>query len=401
MTFSIEGAARPRSADIIDRLAAEHKVQPAVIEAVIKVESGGKAFAAGRPIILPERHKVYALLPAQQRAAAVKARLAAPKRSKANYADIGSQAKRWDFLARVADAYGAEIACKATSWGLPQIMGFNHAMCGFKSAEAMAEAFAEGEDEQISAMMAFIASAGLMDELRSLDWAGFARGYNGAGYRDNKYDTKLADAFAASQRKRLVAVKPSWQVKAERDGEAVLRLGSTGADVKALQEKLNSLALGISVATDGDFGPATKRAVVAFQSGRGLKVDGMVGPATRAAIDAAIPEDPRPVSRAQVVVESPAAQRSLGGAVIGGAAVVTTGARVVAETITVAPDPLAVTDVTTTIDAIGKTVDPVEKILGFVEAHPLLLLSIACAIICWLGFERVVKATRARNGVQV
>lgn len=409
MSFATPGAARPRTSDIIDRLAAEHKVQAAAVEAVIAVESAGKPYGNdGRLTILPERHKVYALLPAAKRAQAVKLGLARAKRSKSQYADMKSQDARWEFLGRVAEFADDETACRAASWGGPQIMGFNHRMCGFDSAVAMVRAFADSEDEQIRAMMAFIAAAGLMDELRALDWAGFARGYNGAGYASNAYDTKLAKAFAASQRKRLPSVKPAWREKAEADEEPILKLGSVGAEVKTLQTKLNGLALGISIAADGDFGPATKRAVIAFQAGRGLKADGMVGPATRAALEAAVPADPRPVSRADVVAESPAAQRSVAGAVLGGGAAVATGVRVAADVVSGAPDAISnlaslqnVNDVTSAIESISRTMDPLERILAFVEAHPVLLISVAVAVVCWLGFERIVAATKARNGVGV
>ena len=47
----------------------------------------------------------------------------------------------------------------------------------------------------------------------------------------------------------------------------------TGNDVRYLQYKL-----GITV--DGSFGPATEKAVKAYQKSKGLAVDGSVGPAT-------------------------------------------------------------------------------------------------------------------------
>lgn len=196
MAFTIEGTAKPRTPGIIDQLAAEHKVQPAAVEAVIEVESAGKPFSKSRPTILPERHKVYALLPAAKRAQAVKLGLARAKRSRSQYADMKSQDARWQFLSRVADFAGEETACRCASWGGPQIMGFNHRMSGFDSALDMARAFAGSEDAQVAAMMRFIAAAGLMDELRALDWVGFARGYNGAGYAANHYDVKLEVQYA-------------------------------------------------------------------------------------------------------------------------------------------------------------------------------------------------------------
>lgn len=50
----------------------------------------------------------------------------------------------------------------------------------------------------------------------------------------------------------------------------VLKLGSIGNEVKALQEKLNLKA-------DGIFGPLTEEAVKDFQRSNGLEVDGIVG----------------------------------------------------------------------------------------------------------------------------
>ena len=50
----------------------------------------------------------------------------------------------------------------------------------------------------------------------------------------------------------------------------ILKLGSRGAEVKILQEKLNLKA-------DGVFGPLTEAKVKEFQKANGLKVDGIVG----------------------------------------------------------------------------------------------------------------------------
>lgn len=69
--------------------------------------------------------------------------------------------------------------------------------------------------------------------------------------------------------------------------------GSRGADVVALQHKLNSqLSPRPNLTTDGIFGPKTKKAVMDFQKQAGLKVDGIVGPRTRAALQLAPPTNP-------------------------------------------------------------------------------------------------------------
>src|SRR5687767_11620223 len=65
-----------------------------------------------------------------------------------------------------------------------------------------------------------------------------------------------------------------------------LKLGSSGPDVKALQQKLKALGFDPN-GVDGNFGPGTDKAVRAFQQANGLGVDGNVGPGTLAALDAA------------------------------------------------------------------------------------------------------------------
>lgn len=66
----------------------------------------------------------------------------------------------------------------------------------------------------------------------------------------------------------------------------VLKQGSSGPDVKVLQQKLMDLGFDPN-GTDGNFGPGTEKAVRAFQQSKGLGVDGQVGPGTQAALDAA------------------------------------------------------------------------------------------------------------------
>ena len=62
--------------------------------------------------------------------------------------------------------------------------------------------------------------------------------------------------------------------------EALLRRGSRGPEVKALQQQLGMPA----AEQDGIFGPKTEQAVRNFQTNQGLQVDGIVGPQTQASI---------------------------------------------------------------------------------------------------------------------
>ena len=66
----------------------------------------------------------------------------------------------------------------------------------------------------------------------------------------------------------------------------VLKQGSSGPDVKDLQQKLKDLGFDPN-GVDGNFGPGTRDAVIAFQQSKGLQADGIAGPATLAAVDSA------------------------------------------------------------------------------------------------------------------
>ena len=62
----------------------------------------------------------------------------------------------------------------------------------------------------------------------------------------------------------------------------LLRVGSTGDDVKKVQKKLG-------VQADGIFGSGTEKAVKTWQAEHGLKADGIVGPATWGSMFSAAP----------------------------------------------------------------------------------------------------------------
>lgn len=191
MTISFAGRAK-RLEDIdLPRIGHEIGVGEDEIHAVIDVEAAGSGFdSKGRVKALYEPHIAYARSKGETRDLLAKAGLAYPKWGSAPYPK--------DSYPRILQAYeiAGDVALLSTSWGLGQIMGFNHAAAGFKSPKQMIEAFADDEDNHLEAMISFIKVNGLDDEIRRHDWAGFARGYNGPGYRQNQYDTKLAAAFA-------------------------------------------------------------------------------------------------------------------------------------------------------------------------------------------------------------
>jgi len=165
-------------------------------------------------------------------------------------------------------------ACRASSWGAPQIMGFNAADAGFSSPIAMVEHMAQSAAHQLGAFVQLVEAWGIDSAIRGHDWQSFARRYNGSGQVDH-----YARLMEAAYR----------QHSGERSA-VVLRVGARGAAVRDLQT-----ALGIDV--DGAFGPSTLRAVEAFQRDTGLPVDGIVGHRTWTALrmqDSAPEPPPQP-----------------------------------------------------------------------------------------------------------
>jgi hypothetical protein len=163
-----------------------------VIHAVLDVESSGSGFdGLGRPKMLFEPHIFYRQLGGQldKQMQAVKEGLAY-KSWKRNY-----PAESYTRLA-AAIKIDRAAAMRSASWGLGQIMGFNHGAAGYATVEDMVRAFMDDEEAHLEAMIQFIITNHLDDDLRRLDWAGFARGYNGAGYKQNSYHTRLAKRYA-------------------------------------------------------------------------------------------------------------------------------------------------------------------------------------------------------------
>ena len=183
------GKARRLSDFDLPRVGALIGVGEDEIHAVLDVEARGRGFdKLGRPVMLFEPHVFYRELSGAERDEAVAKGLAYPKWRR-NYPK--------DSYPRLIAAMkiNEAAALRSASWGLGQVMGFNCSLCRYSSAKAMVADFLDSEGAQLKAMVQFIISAGLDDELRRHDWAGFARGYNGPAYAKHKYHHRLKTAF--------------------------------------------------------------------------------------------------------------------------------------------------------------------------------------------------------------
>ena len=235
----------------------------AAIRAVVSVEARGSGFdARKRPVVLFEPHVFYRNLGGEDRRRAVDAGLAYPDWRPGAYPK--TQDERYRQIER-AVAIHAAAGLMAVSWGLGQVLGENHGICGFKTPQAMVETCLEGEGAQLDVMISFIRARGLGKHLVAHDWAAFAHGYNGTGYAKNGYNSKLQRAYERARTLAPLAYSPL--------ADGLLSLGDKGPIVAAMQRALGA-------PDDGDFGPVTDQAVKAFQREHGLAIDGKVGRVT-------------------------------------------------------------------------------------------------------------------------
>lgn len=194
---------RAKRIDDIDlpKIGAQIGVGEDELHAFIDVETLGSGFdEEGRPRILFERHIFHRYLtPAERKKAGA---LANP-----NPGGYGKSSEQYGKLAK-AMAINEKAALFACSWGLGQVMGFNHKAAGFGSVQDMVRSFMDDEENQLQGSVNFIVTNGLDDELRNHNWAGFAKGYNGPNYAINKYDQRLAEAYAKWSRIKDTSYTP-------------------------------------------------------------------------------------------------------------------------------------------------------------------------------------------------
>jgi len=238
-----------------DYVAAAKELQTGVaeIKTVIEVEAAGDGFQKdGKPKILFEAH-LFGYFTGYK--------FNDKKHLSCRTWDEAKPYYNMDQHARFEEACALDLeaACKSSSWGYMQICGFNAVNYKlYPTAVEYVKDMCRGGRQQLLSFVAFCKATGLDKKLRDHDWAGFAYGYNGPLFNQNKYDVKLAQAFARHS---------GW-----------LMVGTSGPKVVALQK-----ALGLS-ACDGAYGPITQQAVRDFQGKKGLPQTGVADTHTQKAL---------------------------------------------------------------------------------------------------------------------
>jgi hypothetical protein len=238
------GAGTPLSQECISGIADSTGVGLAELWAVISVETTGCGFLPDRrPKILFERHVFRRLT--DGRFDGDDPDISQP--TAGGYGPAG--AHQYDRL-NAAMQLDAPAALRSASWGLAQIMGENCALAGYPQVEDMVTAIIASEDAQLLAMAKFLDSTGLTGALKTHDWPGFARRYNGPNYAANSYDGLLEHFY-------------------ERYSAGPL----PDLAIRCIQMQLTYKGYPVG-GIDGVVGTKTRLAIAAFQKAAGLPATG-------------------------------------------------------------------------------------------------------------------------------
>ncbi|GAB4107752.1 N-acetylmuramidase family protein [Echinicola sediminis] len=187
--------------DLIN-FAQEYGLELAAVKAVNAVESSGKGFLPdGRAKILFEGHVFWRELkkrhinPEDFYKQQTKDVLY-PKWTRSHYKGGAGEYDRLQKAATISDnEVFKEAAYRSASWGAFQIMGYHADSLGYASIDDFVGKMQQHEREHLRAFGKFLEVNKLMSHLKAKDWAKFARGYNGPGYAQNRYDVKLQQAY--------------------------------------------------------------------------------------------------------------------------------------------------------------------------------------------------------------
>lgn len=206
----------------LPRIGHEIGVGEDIVHMILDVESRGEGFDENGVIKLYEEHVFYKYVAPDKRDEAIRIGVAHPRWRK-NYKNNH---------ARFLKAYelDPQAALTSCSWGLGQIMGFNHSLVGYKTPLQMVKAFAADEANQLEAMITFIKSKKIDDELREMEKTNdrkklvelartVAYYYNGSGYEKNDYHNRLVDRLLWWRKKPDTPWSPKMAKEEDKQAE--------------------------------------------------------------------------------------------------------------------------------------------------------------------------------------
>ena len=173
-------------------------IDPKLAQAILSIESAGRAFENGRAIIRFENHvfldRIVRYAPQLRTKAMDHFVWGTPSHTGHRWRPTvstpwdaqhdGGQQEEWQTY-EFARTIHPQAAAEAISMGMGQVMGFNHGTLGYGSAEQMLADFNNknlGELNQLTGFFAYIANRdGLLDAVKRKDWNTIAASYNGTG----------------------------------------------------------------------------------------------------------------------------------------------------------------------------------------------------------------------------
>lgn len=187
--------------DLVE-FADKYGLELAAVKAVNEIESNGKGFLLdGRPRVLFEGHVFWREL--EKRNINPKslesektANILYKTWTKNHYLGGTKEYLRLNKAAGLNDTQEVHDAafCSA-SYGAFQIMGNHYQSLGYPNVDSFVAHMYTHERAHLESFGLFCEANKLIVHLKNKDWEKFARGYNGPGYKENKYDTKLANSY--------------------------------------------------------------------------------------------------------------------------------------------------------------------------------------------------------------
>lgn len=191
-----------KESDLVN-FANQYSVELAAVKAVNEIESSGKGFLINnKPKILFEGHVFWSEL--KKRGIDPNAYYNAehkdvlyPKWTKIYYQGGVKEYDRLnEAIAIGTDPKFKDAALSSASWGCFQIMGYHAKPLGYADTADFVSKMEMNEGEHLKAFGKFLEVNKILIHLRNKSWTRFAEAYNGPSQKVNKYDEKLAKAYA-------------------------------------------------------------------------------------------------------------------------------------------------------------------------------------------------------------